>query len=361
MAEDAGVRSHEVWQAVKQQHPPRHAKYLVRRDSWRFVATPCYGMHAPWWVPASCNTLGYKEDEPIHMQDADEWVPLDSVEAVLACRAAAIRPAPEEQVPDEQKREEYIRRLREQTEAARERLRNAERLTAEDYAFTVGAPVNDLQAQLTAVRAECVRLQQAAAGSLHLLNIELDEPQSSIDEGVRRLALDLNAEHERAEALEAECVRLREQVDRLVHDRQHEPPSLELHATRVALTALRARLQQQVEYWRKIGGPRNDPTSGIAWKTRQNTFDRCADELEKALADPPVRAFVVSLTCCGRDAGSVEFPTWEQADAFREAYTSGEGVHPQGYSAPEHAPGHKRSGVITVREAVRGDGRARQG
>ena len=57
--------------------------------------------------------------------------------------------------------------------------------------------------------------------------------------------------------------------------------------------------------------------------------------------------WVVRLTCCGHDEGVyTRASTWEEADAFREAYTSGAGVHPNGYSAPEHSPGHKRSAVI---------------
>ena len=52
----------------------------------------------------------------------------------------------------------------------------------------------------------------------------------------------------------------------------------------------------------------------------------------------------------GRDAGVERFATWDDADAFRESWTSGAGVHPQGYSAPPFAPGHKRSGVISKAE-----------
>ena len=54
----------------------------------------------------------------------------------------------------------------------------------------------------------------------------------------------------------------------------------------------------------------------------------------------------VRLTCCGRDEGVIQTHTWEEADALREGYTSGPGVHPQGYSAPPHSDGHRRSAVI---------------
>lgn len=37
------------------------------------------------------------------------------------------------------------------------------------------------------------------------------------------------------------------------------------------------------------------------------------------------------LICCGHDDGTETFDTWDQADAFRESYTSGEGVGDGGH------------------------------
>jgi hypothetical protein len=54
-------------------HPPPHAKYIVRRGLAHFIATPCYGMHAPWWVPS--NPDG--ESPPIDMEDGDAWAALE--------------------------------------------------------------------------------------------------------------------------------------------------------------------------------------------------------------------------------------------------------------------------------------------
>lgn len=56
--------------------------------------------------------------------------------------------------------------------------------------------------------------------------------------------------------------------------------------------------------------------------------------------------WTVKLTCCGRDDGEFHADTWEEADAFRESYTSGAGVAEHGYSAHASEPGHRRSGVI---------------
>lgn len=57
------------------------------------------------------------------------------------------------------------------------------------------------------------------------------------------------------------------------------------------------------------------------------------------------RRFAVQLTCCGRDDGRPEFRTWDEADAFREAYLSGPGV---GLPTETRfgAGGHSRSAII---------------
>ena len=55
----------------------------------------------------------------------------------------------------------------------------------------------------------------------------------------------------------------------------------------------------------------------------------------------------MELTCCGRDNGVEIFSSWEEADKFRESYTSGVAVNPHGYSAHPTEAGHKRSAVIS--------------
>lgn len=40
-------------------HPPRHKKSLVYHPTLgMFEATPCYGMHEPFWVVRYCETEG---------------------------------------------------------------------------------------------------------------------------------------------------------------------------------------------------------------------------------------------------------------------------------------------------------------
>ena len=50
-------------------YPPRHARYLLKRGEFTFTATPCYGMHEPWWVVRTLS--GEAEPEP--MKDGDAW------------------------------------------------------------------------------------------------------------------------------------------------------------------------------------------------------------------------------------------------------------------------------------------------
>ena len=63
-----------VWIRCSEKHPPPHAKYLVNRDGWHFVATPCYGMHHPWWVAATAGESNQREADPVPIRDGDEWV-----------------------------------------------------------------------------------------------------------------------------------------------------------------------------------------------------------------------------------------------------------------------------------------------
>lgn len=64
----------EQWRMNKDRRPAPHARYLVKRGHYTFVGTPCYGMHAPWWVPMASSG----ELEPINMEDTDEWIGLPS-------------------------------------------------------------------------------------------------------------------------------------------------------------------------------------------------------------------------------------------------------------------------------------------
>lgn len=73
----------------------------------------------------------------------------------------------------------------------------------------------------------------------------------------------------------------------------------------------------------------------------------CARLLRAPQNEAEPQPWRVDLSCCGRDGGTYFFPTWEEADAFRNSYTSGPGVNPQGYSAHDSADGHRRAGIIT--------------
>lgn len=70
------------WKPVAKEKPRPHARYHVRRGDLLFTATPCYGMHAPWWVPRVPDQGDMPlETAPISMQDDDEWRPLSPAQA----------------------------------------------------------------------------------------------------------------------------------------------------------------------------------------------------------------------------------------------------------------------------------------
>lgn len=72
---DASHAAPDGWTKNSDKKPPPHARYEVRRaETGPFVATPCYGMHTPWWVPITVDL--YKPGAfVIGMDSADEWRP----------------------------------------------------------------------------------------------------------------------------------------------------------------------------------------------------------------------------------------------------------------------------------------------
>ena len=68
------LASEADWKQVCNEEPRPHRKYIVRREDVILTATPCYGMHDPWWVPL---LISGHEAEPVAMLDADWWKPRD--------------------------------------------------------------------------------------------------------------------------------------------------------------------------------------------------------------------------------------------------------------------------------------------
>jgi len=69
---------------VKYQHPLPHAKYLVKRDLFFFTATPCYGMHEPWWVVQTMRD----EAPPEPMLPEDQWWTIEMARHMILERPA---------------------------------------------------------------------------------------------------------------------------------------------------------------------------------------------------------------------------------------------------------------------------------
>lgn len=60
---------------VADAYPPPHAKYMAQRKGYIVTATPCYGMHSPWWVVMTMEG----EVEPVNMETTDLWIPLKEI------------------------------------------------------------------------------------------------------------------------------------------------------------------------------------------------------------------------------------------------------------------------------------------
>lgn len=85
-----------------------------------------------------------------------------------------------------------------------------------------------------------------------------------------------------------------------------------------------------------------DDASRAIWANAQ----RVAERVKKWPAWKRGAAFLVRLTCCGRDNGVYGPATWSEADEFRESYLSGQGVR-IGTSDPFQT-GHDRSAIIVA-------------
>ena len=57
------------WIKISEKYPPAHDLYVVSRDDHEYLATPCYGMHHPWWVVKVMDG----DAEPVPMKDDDYW------------------------------------------------------------------------------------------------------------------------------------------------------------------------------------------------------------------------------------------------------------------------------------------------
>lgn len=63
---------------VAEKRPYPHTPHIVLRRTELFTATPCYGMHDPWWV---VKLLDGHEADPVPMKEDDYWWPLCDMDA----------------------------------------------------------------------------------------------------------------------------------------------------------------------------------------------------------------------------------------------------------------------------------------
>lgn len=71
----------ETWCTISTESPRPHARYEVRRDDVGvFAATPCYGLHEPWWVPLTADVFA-PGAVIIPMMRQDHWRPWQKARA----------------------------------------------------------------------------------------------------------------------------------------------------------------------------------------------------------------------------------------------------------------------------------------
>lgn len=73
------IRITDIGRLVIEEHPEPHKKYIVLRDGNFFTATPCYGMHTPWWIVTTMTG----EDKPVEFKNFDKWWPLEEFSKIL--------------------------------------------------------------------------------------------------------------------------------------------------------------------------------------------------------------------------------------------------------------------------------------
>ena len=90
--------------------------------------------------------------------------------------------------------------------------------------------------------------------------------------------------------------------------------------------------------------PPQRPQDAPQAQTRPDGHGQGSEAQEGAeAADKPWR---LDFICCGREDGHKTFATYEEADAFRDGYTSGPGVDHRGYGTTEPS-GHQRAAILT--------------
>lgn len=82
----SGVVVEREWSTCGAKQPEPHKRYAVLRDGFVFTATPCYGMHNPWWVGRTLGDrlTGWYETDPADMRDDDKWIEIGDLRALLA-------------------------------------------------------------------------------------------------------------------------------------------------------------------------------------------------------------------------------------------------------------------------------------
>lgn len=85
------------WVDATKTNPPRHRRSVVRHpECGEFEATPCYGLHNPWWVPRTVDV--FAPGKVAFPFDGTEW--FRTIEALRAHEPAVEHGREEESSAD---------------------------------------------------------------------------------------------------------------------------------------------------------------------------------------------------------------------------------------------------------------------
>jgi hypothetical protein len=184
------------WQRVEEAHPPRHARHAVIRDGNVFTATPCYGMHEPWWVVRTMAKAWPNEADPVAMKPDDLWMPIEGL-ATLTAREAELAEV-----------QALLRRASHDATSAAVRAEQAEQQAAALFAerdnYAAKCNENAMLQREEAARKGCQELLSKAEQQAAALTLERDAARLQAS----RLLTALTAEKDQHAALTAKVAEL---------------------------------------------------------------------------------------------------------------------------------------------------------
>jgi hypothetical protein len=186
------------------------------------------------------------------------------------------------------------------------------------------------------------------------LNKAKEEPPSREDKASAKHMASLEMRHENMLLTLNKLNDENERLTALLASTKEEPPSRPAEPQVVECPTCKSQDVNCSDPWHIDHSPAQQPEVVLSPLDRSRMVEAVTQMPEDdELAQQPEAGvddglpFMCNMSCCGRDDGIIVFSTWEEAEKFRESYTSGVAVAEHGYSAGPHESGHKRAVVIT--------------